>query len=245
MSELSQSSSKPAKKPKSIHEGHRSRMKNRFLEQGLDSFETHEILEMLLYYAIPQGDTNPLAHHLLDTFGSISKVLDAPVEALEKVKGVGPSSAVLLKMIPQLARVYLEDLKIPKPLLDAEDMAHYIIPKFVGRMNEVVVLLLLNSKAEVLFCDVINEGSVVEVSIYVREIVHMAMRHDATSAVIAHNHPSGNTFPSRGDMKATADVYDALQPVGVALLDHFIIADGKNYLSMQSSGLLEQALHNY
>lgn len=245
MSEFAPNPPKPAKKTKSIHEGHRLRMKNRFLEQGLDSFEPHEVLEILLYYAIPQGNTNPLAHHLLDTFGSISKVLDAPVEALEKVKGVGPSSAVLLKMIPQLARIYLEDLKVPRPLLDIDDIAHYIIPKFVGRVKEVVVLLLLNSRAEVLFCDVINEGSVKEVSVYVREIVHMAMLHNATSAVLAHNHPSGNTFPSRGDMKVTADVYDALDPVGVTLLDHLIIADGKNYLSMQASGLLEEALHHY
>lgn len=245
MSELSQDPSKPSKKPKSIHEGHRSRMKKRFLEQGMDAFEPHEILEMLLYYGIPQGDTNPIAHRLLDTFGSFAKVLDAPIESLETVKGIGRSSAILLKMVPQLARIYLDDLQTSRPLLDTKDIADYIMPKFVGRKNEAVVLLLLNSRAEVLFCDVMNEGSVREVAIYVRNIVHMAMRHNASSAVLAHNHPSGNTMPSAGDLAVTANIYDALQPVGVQLLDHLIVADdGKTYLSMWTSGLLEKALHN-
>lgn len=228
-----------AKKERSVHEGHRNRIKKRFLEKGLDSFESHEALELLLYYGIPQGDTNPTAHRLLDAFGSFAKVLDAPVEELEKIKGIGPSSAILLKLIPQLARLYMEDLHTSQDrLYDTHSIGMYLMPKFIGRKNEVVILLLLDSKGRVLYCDVMNEGSIREVPIYIRSIVQKAVQYNAATAILAHNHPSGETMPSNGDLQATRDIYSALETVEVELEDHFIVVEG-DYFSMKDTGVMD------
>lgn len=227
------------KKTPNIHEGHRSRVKKRFLEHGADSFEPYQILELLLFYGIPQGDTNPLAHQLLNTFGSFAKVLDAPISELEKVKGIGPSSALLIKMIPNLARLYMEDLQSTHDrLYDTHSIGKFLTPKFIGRKNEVVVLLLLDSKGRVLYCKVMNEGSVREAPIYTGQILHLAVQYHAATAILAHNHPSGDTMVSEGDLRATEDVYLALDTVGVELADHFIIVDG-DYLSMKEAGLMD------
>ncbi|HEX3038518.1 MAG TPA: DNA repair protein RadC [Oscillospiraceae bacterium] len=222
-----------------MHEGHRERIKEKFLKNGIDNFEPHEVLELLLYSAIPRKDTNVIAHNLLDRFDSISGIFDAPYEELLKVDGIGQSAATLIKLVPPISRCYLDDKQQDKArIYNTETAGKMLQQKFIGRTNEVVVLLLLDSKSRQLFCGVVNEGSVNTVPIYVRKIVELAVRYNAASAILSHNHPSGNTMPSAGDITATKDVFHALETVNVHLSDHIIIIDG-DYLSLADSGLLK------
>lgn len=222
-----------------MHEGHRERVKAKFLQNGLDNFESHNILELLLYNVIPRKDTNIIAHKLLDTFGSLSGVFDAPYEELLKVEGIGSSAATLIKLIPQLCRHYLDDKQHDKNrIYNTESAGKMLLHKYIGRTNEVVVLLLLDSKGRQIYCGVVNEGSVNTVPIYVRRIMELAVRYNAAAAILSHNHPSGNTMPSAGDISSTKEVYKALAVVHVRLNDHIIVVDG-DYFSMADSGLMK------
>ncbi len=212
-------------------------MRKRFLEHGIDVFEPHEVIEMVLYHTIARGDTNETAHRLLERFGSLSGVFDAPYEELLKIPGVGEVSAAYLKMIPQICRRYYEDAYREKTtVFDAETAAEILKKKFIGRSNETVVLMLLDSQCRMLHCGAVNEGSVTAVPVYVRKIVSLALSYNAESAVLAHNHPSGNVVPSQGDLSATIEVYYALESVGVRLRDHIVVS-GEDHLSMSHTNL--------
>lgn len=223
----------------SAHVGHRERMRNRFRSQGIDRFEDHEVLEMLLYFAIPQKNTNEMAHILLNRFGSISGVLDAPETELKKVPGIGEAAAMLLKFVPQLFRRYSESSKnATNRILTYREAAEYLQPKFFGRENEVVFLMLMDPKGKLLYCDMVNEGSVNACSVYVRDVVRLALQYNALSAVLAHNHPSGNCLPSAQDIATTRTVANALSGVDVVLMDHVIFSN-PDYLSLAQSGFME------
>lgn len=216
------------------HQGHRKRVKKRFYENGLDGFEPHEALEILLYYAIPRSDTNPIAHKLLNEFGSLSAILDAPIDALVKV-GLTENSSVLLKLIPEFSRLYLDDKYNNKSkIIDFDNIGALLQNKFVGRVNEVVILLLIDSKGKELFCGVISKGSLNSTDVPIRKIVDYALRYNAHSAVLAHNHPSGVAVPSKDDIITTSKVCEALKLVGVRLIDHLIFADD-DYVSLCDS----------
>lgn len=225
---------------KSIHEGHRERVKSRFLTCGLDSFQSHTVLELLLYYAIPLKDTNEIAHRLLQKFGSLSGTFDAPFEELVKVDGIGKSAATLIKLIPQLCRRYQEDLDRDKTVIYSYDEAgKRLVNKFIGRQNEVVFLMLLDSKTRLLFCDIVGEGSVNSANIYVKKIVRLSVQYDASYAILSHNHPSGNCLPSKQDLSTTRWIYEALDTVEVRLIDHIIVS-GNDYLSIAKSNLMPE-----
>ncbi|MVB11930.1 hypothetical protein CAFE_26590 [Caprobacter fermentans] len=222
----------------SLHVGHRERVKNQFLAGGLDSFQAHSVLELLLFYAIPLKDTNPIAHQLLQKFGSLSGTFDAPFEELLKVNGIGMSAATLIKLIPQLCRRYQEDLDRDKTYIYSYDEAgKRLVNKFIGRQNEVVVLMLLDSKTRVLYCDVVDEGAVNSASIYIKKIVRLSVQYDAVYAILSHNHPSGNCLPSKQDLSTTRWIYEALDTVEVRLIDHIIVS-GNDYLSIAKSELM-------
>ena len=130
-----------------MHEGHRKRLRETFLKNGLDNFQSHNVLEMLLFYTIPRSDTNETAHRLMDRFGSLSAVLEAPVDELMKVKGVGERTAAFLHLIPEITRVYLKDKQENIKVLDTpEKVAAYLLPYFVGKTKENIVLLCLDNK---------------------------------------------------------------------------------------------------
>lgn len=219
-----------------IHDGHRQRLRERFLKSGLDGFEPHNVLELLLFYALPQRDTNELAHQLLDEFGSLSAVLEADVQELCRVKGVGQNVAALLTMMPPLARYYMDDCnRKVKTLETTTDVIDFISPKFIGRTKEMVFLLCTDNKASVVFADFVAEGSVNATLVNVREILAAAMRHDAVAAIVAHNHPKGLAIPSKEDLLTTKKVYDALASTNIRLVDHLIFASG-DCCSMRESG---------
>ena len=220
----------------SIHDEHRQRVKERFLDEGLDNFTDIQVLEMLLFYCIPRKDTNDIAHRLIAHFGSFSQVLDAPVQELEKVDGIGPHAAVFLSLVCQAGRYYQVDrAKKAKILTSTDACGAYLMPFFHGRRNETVFLLCLDAKCKVLCCKEIGEGSVNSAGVPVRRIVETALAANATSVVLAHNHPSGLALPSTDDVQTTQRVADALASVEIALADHIIVADD-DFVSLAQSG---------
>lgn len=219
----------------SIHEGHRQRLKTRFLEEGLDSFTEVQVLELLLFYSIPRKDTNLIAHELLNHFGSLAQVLEAPTEELCKVKGISENSAVLLKLVTEAGRYYQVSRNSQIEILTTlEACASYMVPRFFGRRLETVFLLCLDAKSKVLCCKEVGEGDINAASISVRKIVEVAMGAGATSVVLAHNHPSGVAVPSIEDIQTTRRLFLALQAVEITLVDHIVVADG-DYVSMAQS----------
>lgn len=231
-----------AGKTENLHNGHRQRLRGRYRREGLDGFADHEVLELLLFYAIPYQDTNPLAHRLLERFGSLAGVLDAPEEELLKVKGIGENAALLLKILPDIYRRYqISQQKDVQLIAGENDAAAYLQSRFIGKKQECVLLMLLNSRHQVLFCDEVSEGTATTANIYVRRIVQKAVRYDAVFAFLAHNHPSGEILPSVQDLEATQLIAQALKNVNVQLVDHFIISQ-KDYLSLKQSGYFQYIL---
>ena len=221
----------------SIHDGHRQRLKNRFREEGLDHFEEHEVLELLLYYTIPRKDTNPIAHELLARFGSLAQVLDARPEELAKVPGMGDSAATFLSLITAVGRYYLVNRTIQETILPSiEKCGQYLVPFFHGRRNEMVYILCLDAKCKVLCCKEMGEGSVNSAGVPIRRIVEAALGANATSVILAHNHPSGFALPSGEDVQTTKRVAMALDAVEIQLVDHIVVADD-DFVSLAQSGL--------
>ena len=226
-----------------IHDGHREKMRRRFLSGGLEQFADHEALELLLYYAIPRRDTNPIAHALIDRYGSLSAVLAAPVEDLQKVEGIGESAAILLKLVPRLcAKARLADADRQELILNTASRAGaYLLERFYGEQNEVIYQLCLDRKGKLLACKKLGEGSIASAALDVRTLVETAILPSASSGVLAHNHPSCIASPSHEDYAATDRARNALETIGVALADHIIVADG-DFVSLAESGYLEKGL---
>ena len=213
-------------------------MRNKFLTGGLDAFADHEALELLLYYAIPRRDTNPIAHALMERYGSLSAVLAAPVEDLQKVEGIGESAAVLLKLVPQiLKKARLSDAKRETALTSVAQFGAYLLEQFRGEKNEVIYQLCLDRKGKLLACKRLGEGDMSSANLDIRRMIENAILSSASGVVLAHNHPSGIALPSQDDYIATDQAKAALATIGVVLLDHIILADG-DFVSLAESGYL-------
>lgn len=227
-----------ADETKNVHKGHRARLKSRFLSEGLDNFNQHQVLELLLFYTIPLKDTNETAHELLNTFGSISKVMNASIDELKKVNGISEHSASLITMIPQLSRIYSNDLISDCPRINnSVDACKYVKNFFVGRLYEVFFLLCMDNSGRVIHTDKIGEGSLDETPYYPRHILETAFRHNAKKVIFAHNHPSDILNPSNNDIEITHKLVALFEGVDIEVVDHIIV--GKSgCLSMKEIGCL-------
>ncbi len=222
-----------------IHQGHRQRLKERFRKEGLENFSDIHVLELLLFYSVPRRDTNPLAHELLNTFGSLRGVLEASPEDLAAVKGMGEGSAQLLALIPQLLKRYFASTQGTESILDTTAACgRYLVPRFFMAREEQVHLLCLDAKCKLLDSRVLQTGTVNNVGISVRKIMEVALRIGATSVILAHNHTSGIALPSQEDMDTTRRLWSALNAAGITLADHIIVA-GDDFVSMQADGFFD------
>ena len=220
-----------------IHEGHRGRLKDRFRKEGLDGFTDVQVLELLLFFCIPRRDTNPIAHALLTRFGSLHQVLEAPLHELEKVDGIGEQASTLISLTRQLARSYgVSQAGVEKILNTTTKCGEYLKPFFLGKRDETVYLLCLDAKCKALGCQEVGKGRVKSAGLSVRKIVETALAVNATSVVLAHNHPSGLALPSNEDVVTTRRVAMALDTVGIFLADHIVVADD-DFVSLAQSGL--------
>ena len=221
-----------------VHDGHRSRKKDQFREHGLDAFADHEVLELLLYYAIPRRDTNPIAHRLMKRFGSLEAVFSAPIEELEKVEGVGENAATLLALLmPLYRRIRTVSRTKEMILASTERTGEYFIDLFFGVTREETYEACLDAKGKLLACYRIAEGGVDTVNINTRRLVENALKCGASAVILAHNHPSGIALPSPDDNATTLAVWETLRAVGIPLIDHIIVADD-DYVSLRDNGLL-------
>ncbi len=222
-----------------IHDGHRARLRKRFLEEGLDSFEAHQILELLLFHVIARGDTNPLAHRLMTRFGSLSAVLEADPRDVASVEGIGEKAALFLTMMPHVTRRYFHDrvLRDQPRLTGSEAVANYLIPLMAGRPEEVFYVLCLDAQCRVIYPALVSEGTVTEAVVHPRHVVEEALRHRAASVILAHNHPAGTLNPSQQDQRVTRRLVQALGPLDIRVLDHIIIAADRAF-SFAREGLL-------
>lgn len=225
----------------SIHTGHRQRLKERFLKEGLENFNEIQVLELMLFYCIPRQDTNPIAHALLERFGTLRQTLAAPVSELQKVPGMGEASALFLSLFTSVLRYYQKAEQDEIPILTSLKLcADYLLHCFDDLRNEVVYLLCLDAKCKVLSCRKVGEGSVNSASIPIRRIVEMALADNATSVVLAHNHPSGLAIPSPEDQLTTRRLALSLSLVDIELADHIVVADD-DYVSLRESGMYNPA----
>jgi len=222
-----------------IHDGHREKMRQRFLKNGLEGYADHEALELLLYYALPRRDTNPIAHALMKRYGSLAAVLNAPVEDLKTVEGIGESAAILLKLVPLMTRkARIAEAEKETALTTVSRVGAYLLERYEGEPHEVLYQLCLDRKGKLLVCKRLHEGSAAGAELDVRRVVENAILTKASGVILAHNHPSGIALPSAEDVAATMRAKEALQTIDVELIDHIIVADG-DFVSMERSGYLQ------
>ncbi len=217
--------------------GHRNRVRERYLNTGLDTFQNYEALELLLFYAIPRKDTKSTAKNLISRFGSLPAVLDATLEELTEA-GLSPNAAILLKLVPDMNRYYaVKTDGAGQKVHSTSDAGRILCAMFRHEQTESVRLLCLNAGGKVLKLALLNEGDINAVHFSVRKIVETALSAKAVSVILAHNHPGGTLTPSREDLDATNSAKAALSTVGIQLLDHLIIS-GDGYCSLREEGYL-------
>ncbi|ABK42784.1 DNA repair protein RadC [Magnetococcus marinus MC-1] len=222
-----------------LHGGHRDRLRNRFAQEGLDGFEDHQILELALFYALPRRDTNPIAHRLMQRFGSLSAVMEADPVDLATVEGMGETAALFITMLPALTRRYQHDAatRNKTPLNRADNVRDYLVPLMAGRTEEVFYVLCLDAQCRLLFPALVTEGTIRQAHVHPRQVVELVIRHKAAHVILAHNHPSGNPKASQDDILLTSHLMQALNPIDVQVLDHLIIA-GEKVFSFASAGMM-------
>ena len=217
-----------------IHDGHRKNLRNSFLSVGLEGKTEHQALELLLTYSIPRIDVNPIAHDLINTFGSLAGVIDADVKDLVKVNYISENSAVLIKMIPQIAKLYEKSLLKKKPLIKTlADVRTYMSPFLRYEKNEVVYVLLLDPHLQLIKHIKLSEGSTFSAKLDVRKLIQDVLQYSAKQILLVHNHPSGSAEASRTDVETTHSIEALLGPLEVNLADHIIFA-GEDIYSLRA-----------
>lgn len=221
------------------HDGHRSRMKNKYLDHGADGFENHELLEMLLYYAYPRVDTNELAHRVLNEFGgSFTDLIFSDPEKIADVCRVSKSTAILISLVGEINnRVAFEKWNQKVVLSSTHVAGEYALSLLNNEQRERLYVICLNSNLSVIKTTCIAKGMVDSASADVRQVVETALKYDATSIILVHNHPGGSLKPSFSDIKFTNDCLKALSTIKIDMNDHIIVANGE-YFSFSDENIL-------
>lgn len=226
---------------KNPHVKHRQRLKKRFLIDGLISFEKHNVLELLLFYGIPQKDTNPLAHRLIETFGSFYGVFDASYEDLCRVKGIGPHAAALIKIIPQIAQIYLEDKQqVDRGFYSISKLCEYAKAKYIGVEEEQIIVILLDNANRLLTSQMISTGDLNSARIPIDRLVKLALTYKSHNVVLMHNHPIGVAIPSYGDITATQELKQALNYLNIHLTEHIIVGKTGDVVCLYHDGFMNK-----
>ena len=221
---------------KNTHQGHRERLRQKVKKYGIDSLAEHEVLELILFYAIPRKNTNDIAHRLIKRFGSLSFVLEATEDQLMTVEGVSHSTAFLLKSIPEICSFYLGNKKKNgmKKFCSCSQAYAYLAPKFIGKTKESFLILFLTSANKVLGYEFVSEGLVSSTNVEIRKVYELCIKYNASRVLLAHNHPSGDPFPSSNDFIATKKFVQCLKNIQVDVVDHMVFGDG-DYYSMKGN----------
>ncbi len=223
-------------KKENLHAGHRDRVKQQILAGTInENSPPHILLEALLFYSIPRRDTNPIAHNLMNRFGSLSAVLCAPEKELLKIKGITKNTVALFRVYALVTKRFAMDkTKSLDELHSTDDIGEYLMKRYTLKTGEWVSLLCVKANGKVLSFDFIGEGDVSSVGISARRILEVAIKCDASIVILAHNHPSGIALPSAIDIEITRGLISSLKQVGITLADHIVLTD-KDYVSMAQS----------
>lgn len=219
---------------KSIHEGHRKRVREAFLKRDIETMADHEILELILFYAYSRRDTNEIAHRLINTFGNLEAVMNASYDELLKVKDVGENAASLIILFSRFSKHYMIKASELKKEVSDEQLNDFLKARFHNERNEIIVVVLCDSRGQYINTISLERGTSGETYFRPREIVEAAIRCSAAKVILAHNHPRGFAVPSQADLKATVDIKDLLSQLDIELADHIIVA-GNDSFSMRSS----------
>ncbi len=222
-----------------MYDGHRLRVKKRFASEGFSSFQDYEVLELLLFYAIPQGDVKPLAKKLLAHFHTLRAVFDADIESLKKVSGIGEHTATLITMVPRLSQFYVSlASRDKKTISSTAEAGRYVCDMIGANAVEVFSVICLDSKRRVLAFKNIETGTVTQANVHPRKVVEFAIRHNAAAVILAHNHPSGTMQASENDRMITRQLCDLFEGLGIHVIDHIIAAGPTRFLSMSDNGIM-------
>ena len=224
-----------------LHKGHRVRVKKQFMNFGLDAFNDHQVLELLLFYCVPMKDTNELAHEMLNEFGSLVNLFEADPTLIMSRCRVSMNVAVLISMIPQLFRRYSTNkFLVDRPVLNStKKIGNYAVALMMGKVIENFYLICLNNQRKLIEAVLVSEGTIDEIPIYPRKIVEIVLKYNATSIVLVHNHPGGSFEPSLPDIEATQKIIRALEPLDIEVLDHIVVA-GNAYYSFVERGTIQE-----
>lgn len=223
-----------------VHDGHRKNLRQSFLITGLAGKTEHQALELLLTYAIPRIDVNPIAHELIDKFGSLAGVIDADPAELVKVNHVTENTVVLFKLITAVSEMYAESKWCGRPVLNtAKKVKEFLAPKFVGCRNEKLYMVCLDAHLQLNYLALLSEGTPDETTVNMRTAIAHILRSGAKQVIFAHNHPSGIPDPSMKDVILTNSAVKAFEPLGVTVIDHMIFA-GNNIFSFKENGFMEE-----
>jgi DNA repair protein RadC len=219
--------------------GHRQRLRNRFLERGLDGFTDTEILELLLSFGTPRSDCKEPARAALKQFGTLSAVLEEPLTGLRQIKGIGPKNGFAVHFIQAVARRYLKDrLKGKRYLHSSSEVRDYLSHTMRGLKKEVFAVIYLDSSHAILGSETVAEGTINVNTVYPRELVKQALQKNAAAMIVSHNHPSGSLAPSAQDMQLTRTICLLGSMMQIQLLDHIIIGNGS--FSFADKGLMTE-----
>ncbi len=213
-----------------IHEGHRDRLREKIMKGGIESLQPHEVLEYLLYGCVPRKDTNPLAHELMNTFGTLAEVLDTDFDRLMTVNGMTKNAALFISSLPDVFRMYSKNTTKERPSLKGRGVAReYLRAQLYGKSAEYVYVASVDAKDNLIRLETMSRGNGNSARVSVREIVDFALRTKASGLLLAHNHPSGDIDPSETDVDTTVKLTYLLRSIGVELQDHFIFSENKYY----------------
>ena len=221
----------------SIHQGHRQRIRERFLQTGLNGFQEHQVLEFLLFYAIPRTDTNPLAHRLLQRFGSIHEVLSASIPALCSVEGMTENAAIYLRLIASVYAAAPDKTYTQVPMNNIPSVCAYFQRIYTYENREVLRLACLDEHFFLRSCHILEIGSNRSVTIFIRKIVEHAIYDNSSILILAHNHPNGKARVSREDISSTEQIAGYLKTLSIELFDHIIVGQD-HVISMRDTGCL-------
>ncbi|MCX5835008.1 MAG: DNA repair protein RadC [Deltaproteobacteria bacterium] len=220
------------------YKGHRSRLKKRYTTSGIDALQDYEVLELLLFYAIPRRDTKALAKDLLKKFGSLKKLMDADLKEIEALFGMSSQAPLLIRLIKDLGTLYLQEKAMETPQISStKALLDYCMASMGGLQDEHFSVIFLNAQNRMIKTEVIQEGIVNQAVVYPRKILENAIKYKASAIILVHNHPSGNIKPSDADIRLTRTLQDTARVLDILIHDHIIVGENR-YFSFREEGLM-------
>ena len=227
-----------AEDPGEDRSGHRDRLRQKFLNAGIEAFHEYEVVELFLTYAIPRRDVKPLAKALLREFGSLKGIVDAEIGDLAKIKGVGKASAIEIKFLRELVSLYLKQKAMEKPQIACtSELFDYCRTAMGGKKDEEFCVIYLDAQNQIIEFETVQKGVANQAVVYPRQVLENALKKKASAIILAHNHPSGHVRPSDADIRLTKTIQDTARMLDILVHDHIIIGENR-FFSFREEGLM-------